>query len=358
MCYVILKTYSQTLFSDEHEELEENGVGGPLSFDQLAQLFDLDHFGIIQISSSNVSLPKLGKMRRVSFEDLEHAFEKMEKQFSVYNFMSDTSEIEGVRFDEKDSSRNFTEVDAIQVTESAADEWDDDYYDYDYVVPNSTFKKYLYRNVSEKHLDIDSEATDIPIEELNYEHKINETTFIKAQLEKNDLSFEKNVESFTPKEISLTTTQSYDHSDLRTQSNSENEPDSTSKTSYNLFGREYEFYDQLIKEKTEQTTYGSAYEFLSKINNKVAFDSQTDTNIGNEVTEENSLKNTSNVHLILVTTETPELKNWKRQILQEKIKLLRLKQQLIQHQVRIVRLNPKTLILKSHKLELWKKILI
>ena len=358
MCYVILKTYSQTLFSDEHEELEENGVGGPLSFDQLAQLFDLDHFGIIQISSSNVSLPKLGKMRRVSFEDLEHAFEKMEKQFSVYNFMSDTSEIEGVRFDEKDSSRNFTEVDAIQVTESAADEWDDDYYDYDYVVPNSTFKKYLYRNVSEKHFNHDSEAADNSTEELNHAYEINDTTLIEAQLEKNDLDFEDNVELFTPKGISHTSTYSYDHSDSTTQTKSENEAQSSSKTSYNLFGQKYEFYDQLIKEKTEQTTYGSAYEFLSKINNKVAFDSQTDTNIGNEVTEENSLKNTSNVHLILVTTETPELKNWKRQILQEEIKLLRLKQQLIQHQVRIVRLNPKTLILKSHKLELWKIILI
>ena len=156
------------------------------------------------------------------------------------------------------------------------------------------------------------------------------------------MNFEENVELFTPKEISLTTTHSYDHSDSRTQSNSENEPQSSSKTSYNLFGREYEFYDQLIKEKTEQTTYGSAYDLLAKINNKISFDSQTDTTIGNEVTEENSSKNTSNVHLILVTTESPELKNWKRQILQEEIKLLRLKQQLIQHQVRIIRLNWKT----------------
>ena len=76
-------------------------------------------------------------------------------------------------------------------------------------------------------------------------------------------------------------------------------------------------------------------------------DTQTDTNIGNKVTEENSSKNTSNVHLILVTTETPELKNWKRQILQEEIKLLRLKQKLIRikrfkHRIKVVKLMPLT----------------
>lgn len=344
------------------DNLEEKGVGSPLSFDQLAQLFDLEHFGIIRITSSNVSLPNIGNIRRVSFDDLENAFKRVEKQFSIYNFMADTSKVDNIEIGEKEVTNNMTNFNEMEGSESVVSEnQEDDYYDYDYIISNSTLQKYLFRNVS-------GEAFDHPDDKDSFSSRVNQNSKIQGddalsnevQLEKNGLNVDEEDELSIPEDISIAMSQSSKPSflnkdsedinnNLNSSSNTSNYPLdhvndtetsylesdllTTQRTSYQLFGREYEFYDQLINKKIEETTYANAYELLVKTNNKMNFDGQIDDSISTEDKESNSTKKSSNIHLVLVTTETPELKTWKQRILLEEIKLLRLKQQLIQHQV-------------------------
>ena len=96
-------------------------------------------------------------------------------------------------------------------------------------------------------------------------------------------------------------------------------PDMIRKTSYHIFGREYEFYDQLVSELSEENVSGE----------------NIDISDSRGIMPTNSTNLLPNVHLVLVTTETPETQEWRKRILEEEIKLLRLKQKLIQHQVMI-----------------------
>lgn len=344
------------------EDLEENGVGSPLSFDQLAKLFDLEHFGIIQITSSNVSLPNIGNIRRVSIDDLENAFKRVEKQFSVYNFMADTSKVENIEIGEKETMKNMTNFNEMEESESVVSEnLEDDYYDYDYIISNSTSQKHLFRNVSGEALDhLDDKTSFSTRMNLHSEIEGDDTFSTEVQLEKNNLNLDEEDELFIPEDITIAMAQSsetsflnkksediqdqsksssntfdypLDHVNDTAPSNLESDLLTTQRTSYKLFGREYEFYDQLINKKIEETTYANAYELLVKTNNKMNFNDQIGDSISTQDKESNSTKKSSNIHLVLVTTETPELKTWKKRILLEEIKLLRLKQQLIQHQV-------------------------
>ena len=345
------------------DNLNQNGVGSPLSFDQLAQLFDLEHFGIIHITSSNISLPNIGNIRRVSFDDLENAFKRVEKQFSVYNFMADTSKVENIETREKETTKNMTNFNEMEESESVASEdLEDDYYDYDYIISNSTLQTYHFRNMSGEALNdhLDDKASFSTKKDLDSKIERNDTFSTEVQLEKNDLNVDEEDELFIQEDISVKMSQSSEPSfmnknseDIRDNSNSssntfdypldhvndtetsnlESDLPRTQRTSYQLFGHEYEFYDQLINKKIEESTYANAYELLVKTNNKMNFDGQIDDSISTEDKESNSTKKSSNIHLVLVTTETPELKTWKKRILLEEIKLLRLKQQLIQHQV-------------------------
>ena len=78
--------------SEEHniDDEEEIGIGDPLTFDQLAQLFELDHYGRIYVTSSNVLIPAEHTRDNVEFRQaLERKSSHFEKQPNVYNILID-----------------------------------------------------------------------------------------------------------------------------------------------------------------------------------------------------------------------------------------------------------------------------
>ena len=276
--------------------------------------------------------------------------------------MSDTNQIERNVVDKKESSKNITEFNTIKAEESTTlEDLEYDYYSFDYNVSDTPFTKYLYRNISNETFGaFDIESTENQNKKLDSNIIENKPFLMEAQIDKDVVPYEDITESSTQHEFTLTTSRSHISSflnkmservteesrrssnsseypfvnkNITTSSNSDSEPKSTRRESYHLFGREYEFYDQLNKENNEESTFRSAYELLAKINNKNEIEGQKNDSIDSGVMRFNSTNGSSDVHLVLVTTETPEFKNWKKRILQEEIKLLRLKQQLIQHQV-------------------------
>jgi hypothetical protein len=127
---------------------------------------------------------------------------------------------------------------------------------------------------------------------------------VKLVTEQSVRNFSRFESDYTDYNISSTSTEEEDH-------------DLINKTSYHIFGREYEFYDQLVSGFNEES--------VSREN--------IDIPDSSGINPRNTTNVLPNVHVVLVTTETPETKEWRKSILEEEIKLLRLKQKLIQHQV-------------------------
>ena len=106
------------------------------------------------------------------------------------------------------------------------------------------------------------------------------------------------------------------------------------KPSYNIFGRDYNFYDQLveklrIKNSSAEDSIDLAIddEDLPIVNQAKGKENRESEGIGNET------YSAPKIHFVFVNEETSEMKKWKTRFLEEELKLIRLKQEYIQHKV-------------------------
>ena len=296
----------------------------------------------MHVTSSNISIPILDTSPSISLEDLENAFKRVERQFNVYNLLPDRN------LEKNTTKENNTEEHVFTLDGS----FENDFYDNDYNISiDGPLVEQLNQNISNVHIE---NMTIDGIDEINNEpntdggderQSINETDLSKgipnyAVSDKTSHQEEIEITSIRSynsplinkmsQNVNLVTEQSIWNSsrfqgdntnhDISSSSTEEDDLNLIRRPSYHIFGREYEFYDQLVD--------GLSEENVSRENIDIPDSSD---NISTNTTDL-----LPNVHLLLVTTETPETKEWRKRILEEEIKLLRLKQKLIQHQVMIM----------------------
>ena len=324
--------FTAIMYTDASEEYniddeEEIGIGDPLTFDQLAQLFELDHYGRIQVTSSNVLLP--AEHTRKNFESrdgLESKSSHLEKHRNMYNILIDG------RLKFNTNNRTRTSSSDLLLHSSSIQHNHTDY------LSNSS--KNQERISSRAGGDVSHNYIQSP----NNDGKIN----LPRSNDSSNSLVNDNIRSYNyilmnkhSKNLNLST--EFNSSKIQMPSSMKNgsvkdEKSNKSslilKPSYNIFGRDYSFYDKLVEKLRIKNSSAEDSMNLAIDDEDLTIVSQAK---GKENRESEGTNNqtysASKIHFVFVDEETSEMKKWKTRFLEEELKLIRLKQKYIQHKV-------------------------
>ena len=323
------------MYTDASEEYniddeEEIGIGDPLRFDQLAQLFELDHYGRIHVSSSNVLLP--AEHNRDNFESrqaLERKSSHFEKQPNVYNILIDAR----LKFNTNNRSRT-SSSDLLLYSSST---------EHDHTVHLSNSSKNQERTDSQAGGDVRGNyiqslnkdgRIDLPRSSNTSNYLVNGSARSYNSILINKYSKNMNLSTAQPEFNSSKIQMSSDMKNGSVKDENSNTSSLILKPSYNIFGRDYKFYDQLvetlrIKNNSAEDSIDLAIddEDFPIVNQAKGKENRESEGIGNET------YSAPKIHFVFVNEETSEMKKWKTRFLEEELKLIRLKQEYIQHKV-------------------------
>ena len=312
------------------DDEKEIGIGDPLTFEQLAHLFELEHYGRIQVTSSNVLIP--AEHTRDNFESrqaLESKSSHFEKQRNVYNILIDAR----LKFNTNNRSRT-SSSDLLLHSSST---------EHDHTVHLSNSSKNQERIGSQAGGDVrgnyiqspnNDGQMNLPRSNNTSNSLVNGSARSYNSILINKYSKNMNLSTAQPEFNSSKIQMSSDMKNGSVNDENSNKSSLILKPSYNIFGRDYNFYDQLveklrIKNGSAEDSINLAMddEDLPIVNQAKGKENRESEGIGNET------YSAPKIHFVFVNEETSEMKKWKTRFLEEELKLIRLKQEYIQHKV-------------------------